>query len=172
MPNAFEEVTAKGAGTMGAMVAGLKGLRGVFTRLADEHKQVSTLFVRTLASSDPEKRADLWGKIRKELLSHERAEMQEVYAAIDREQPLMDVVEKHNREAQQLESLILQLDTISFDSPEWEPALKQLQQTVQTHVREEENDFFPRAQEALGKNRTEALEQQYLATRRIHLENL
>src|SRR5690606_31427137 len=112
MPNALEEMTTKGAGKLGAVAAGLKGLRGVFNKLAEEHTQVSVLLERTLASNDAGKRADLWSAVRKELLSHERAEAREVYGTLERERPLMDVLEKHDREAQQLEALILRLDAI------------------------------------------------------------
>lgn len=163
MPNAIETLGAKVAGTAGAVAARARGLTGVFNKLAEQHKEVAALLQRAEVASEPEKRQDLWSKIRVELLSHEQGELREVYPAFDKHVSLRDIVEEHSDDADLLESAIKEIDGIDFASDAWPLALKRLITAVQQHVEEEEKEFFPRAQDVLAKNETKGLEQRFLA---------
>jgi hemerythrin superfamily protein len=172
MPNIIEETAAKAAGKVGAIRAAFNGLDGVFRQLADEHKQVATLLASATMASTPEKRADLWGKIRQELTAHEHAERQVVYPEFEMHASLMKVVSEHEAEADELELLIRNVDTCALSSSEWEAHLKLLQKAVVHHATREEKEFFPQAQEVLGEQRVEELEKRYLSARRVLLEGL
>lgn len=78
MPNRMDSMISKGAGMVKAVKARLEGLVGVFKTLAEQHGEVAALLKRLQHS--PDKRSELWPEIRRELLSHERAELREVYA--------------------------------------------------------------------------------------------
>jgi hypothetical protein len=163
MPNSIEQLTSKVAGKAGAISARARGLTGVFNRLAEQHKEAASLLKRAEVTSDPEKRWDLWNTIRAELLSHEQGELREVYPAFDRHVSLRNIVEEHADDADLLETTIKELDEIDVTSDAWGVALKRLIAAVERHAEEEEREFFPRAQDVLGKNETSALEQRFLA---------
>jgi hypothetical protein len=163
MPNTIEQLTAKVAGKAGAVSARAKGLTGVFNKLAEQHKEVAALLKRAEVTSDPEKRRDLWRTIRVELMSHEQGELREVYPAFDRHVSLRDIVEEHADDADLLETTIKELDEIDAASEAWPVTLKRLVAAVQRHVEEEEGEFFPRAQDVLGKKETSALEERFVA---------
>jgi hemerythrin HHE cation binding domain-containing protein len=163
MPNAMESLSAKIAGTAGAAAARAKGLTGVFNKLAEQHKEAAALLKRAETTSDPEKRRDLWTKIRVELMSHEQGELREVYPAFDKHVSLRDIVEEHADDADLLESTIKELDEIDTASEAWPVTLKRLIAAVQRHAEEEEGEFFPRAQDVLGKNETRSLEERFTA---------
>jgi hemerythrin HHE cation binding domain-containing protein len=163
MPNAIESLSAKVAGTAGAAAARAKGLTGVFNKLAEQHKEVAALLQRAEIADEPEKRKDLWSKIRVELLSHEQGELREVYPAFDKHVSLRDIVEEHGDDADLLEATIQEIDGIDFASEAWPVALKRLITAVKQHAEEEEKEFFPRAQDVLGKNETKSLEERFLA---------
>ncbi len=67
----------------------------------------------------------------------------------------------HDAEASELEDAIANLDAIAPDDPEWEPAFKQVSDLVEAHVNEEESEFFPKAQEAIGKEQAHAMLSRY-----------
>lgn len=172
MPNIIEETAAKAAGKFGALKAAMSGLHGVFRRLAEEHKEVATLLARATMSSDAEKRADLWGKIRQELTAHEHAESQVVYPEFEMHASLVDIVRQHDSEAEQLEAFIQNVDRAPIASVQWEGSLKQLQEAVVRHAEREEQHFFPRVQEVIGEQRAEALGERYVAAKETLLHGL
>jgi len=75
MANSVEQIATKAAGTVKAVTAGFKGLRGVFLHLAEEHGELAALMKRVSKSSDAQVRRDHFPHIRAELLSHEKAEL-------------------------------------------------------------------------------------------------
>lgn len=162
MPNLIEQASAKLAGKVGGVQASFDGLKGVFRKLVEEHKEVAVLLKRARASHDPEKRADLWAKLRAELVSHERAEINHVYHEFLPTGDGVDLGEAHEVEADELEVLVAELDALAFDADEWQPAMDRLQQTVLRHAAREEEHYFPRLQEAIGAVRATELEELYI----------
>src|SRR5262245_63544279 len=99
MPNIMEEFAAHTAGKVGAVAARVKGLTGVFNKLAEQHKEVSALLKRVSMSHEPAKRLELWRMIRTNLLSHERAELREVYPAFQSHPELENIAQQHEQQA-------------------------------------------------------------------------
>src|SRR6188768_3042619 len=151
MANPIEQMAAKAAGTMKAVTAGFKGLRGVFLHLAEEHGEVGALMKRVSKTTDPQVRREHFPHIRAELLSHEKAELVEVYGVLANYEQLRSVVLQHNSEAHTLEKAIADVDVLDFASEEWGTSFGRLMKLVQAHVEHEENDFFPKAQELIDE---------------------
>lgn len=171
MPNPLEHSAPRLAEAPGLISPHIANLTGVFSRLAEQHRELAALLRRAEHASDPDKRRDLWGTIRRELLSHERAELSEVYSVIGQFEAVRDIARRHAPEARELEAAALELDAISCDAPAWASGLRQLSTLLEDHAQEEEHDYFPRAQEALGPTRAQALEPIFLnAQQRILAE--
>ena len=160
--NPIEKVAAKVAGKTANVQARFKGLTGVFAKLAEQHHEAGALLSSAADTDDYTKRSDLWRVIRKELMSHEQAELQEIYPVIEGYAQARDIAIRHAGHASELETLIQHLDAIAVQSDEWKPALDRLIAKVKEHVEKEEDDFFPRAQEILGEDRIKKLEDPYL----------
>src|SRR4051812_1377582 len=165
MANPIEQISVKVAGTAKAMKAGFEGLRGVFLHLAEEHGEVGALLKRVSKSDDAAIRRDHWSKIRSELLSHEQAEMAEVYPLLTSNEATREIVALHSQEAGQLKEAIAAVDAVDYASPAWGPAFERLITLVQQHVAEEENEFFPRAQEVIGEDQSKAVLERYEAAK-------
>lgn len=172
MPNPIENVMAKGAGKIAAVEARAKGLKGVFTKLAEQHREAATLLARADSATDPEKRRDLWREIKKQLISHERAELTEVYPPLSAYDSTRDIVARHGQEANELETTIQQIDAMNFDTPAWKPAIERLTALVKQHVAEEEGEFFPRAQEALGDEAAKQLEEPFMRAKQREMNTV
>lgn len=168
MPNMMEEIASKGAGTLGAATAMANGLQGVFVRLTKEHKAAIKLLKSALASDGADKRADLWAKVRRELLSHESAERTVVYPAFGD----IVVTDEHEHDAQELESLIAEVDAQAVDSDGWAQCLEQLQLAVETHAEQEETEYFPQMQGMFGKQAAKDIEARYEREKQLTMEAL
>jgi hemerythrin superfamily protein len=172
MPNILEQTAAKAAGKLGAIKAAVSGLHGVFRQLSEEHKEVATLLASATLSSDPEKRAQAWGKVRHDLTAHEHAELEIVYPEFEMHASLLDIVREHEAQADHLEALISNVDSAPIGSAQWETSVKQLHSGILRHATREEQEFFPRAQEVIGERRSEELEDQYLAVKESLLQGV
>jgi hemerythrin superfamily protein len=172
MSNAIEEAAAKAAGKFAAVQATVRGLRGVFRRLAEEHKEIAILLKRAGATNDPKKRASLWARVRAEMTAHERAERQEVYPDFEAHAALSDIVTVHDLEATELSTLIAKIDSTRSDCMQWVAFLKLVEQIWIRHAAREENQFFPRIQAVIGSTRAETLEVRYMATKQTLLRDV
>ncbi|HTV19391.1 MAG TPA: hemerythrin domain-containing protein [Polyangiaceae bacterium] len=140
--------------------------------LADQHRQALELLRRAGSVNNPAKRRQHWVEARRSLISHERAEEQVVYAMLEGRRDAQSLLEQHGEQAVELELTIADLEATDTDSDEWVWRLRDLTAMVAEHVREEESDFFPRAQRFLGENLARELEDPYVKAQREALEAL
>jgi hemerythrin superfamily protein len=166
MANSVEQIATKAAGTVKAVTAGFKGLRGVFLHLAEEHGELAALMKRVSKSSDAQVRRDHFPHIRAELLSHEKAELAEVYGLLANYEQLRGVALKHNEQAHALEKAIAEVDAQNYASEEWGARFERLFLLVQAHVEEEENEFFPKAQEVVDEDDSKQILKRYEAAKK------
>ncbi len=164
MPNRIDSMLSHGMGKVKAVKARLSGLVGVFKTLAEQHGEVTVLLER--AKTSDEKFTELWPTIRRELLSHEKAEMREVYSVLRARDATRQLAEHHDAEAAKLEQLIARVDELPVPSPARHDVFQHLIDAVIEHAREEETDIFPKAQEAIGKSQAEALDAKFLSAKR------
>jgi hemerythrin superfamily protein len=172
MANSVEHIKAKVAGVAGAVEARIKGLKGVFRKLAEQHHEVGSLLSTLKSTDDPSKRGELWTEIRRELVSHEQAELLRVYPVIEGYESIKGLAYQHTNAASELEAAIQTLDLTDAQSEAWQPALERLIVAVDAHARLEEEELFPRAQEALGDDVTGDLEASFVRAKHLAEERL
>ena len=172
MPNRMENMASKVAGKTKAAKATIKGLKGIFKKLAEEHGEVSALLKRVEMSSDPDVRAELFPTIKKELLAHEKGEISELYPLLRKHAETRAMADDHDGEADEMEALLEKLDDDKYDGKQWKQSFERLVELVQHHAKEEENEYFPKAQEVLGEERAEVLEKKYLSTKKSVMKDL
>jgi hemerythrin-like domain-containing protein len=168
----IQNVTGKHAGQSGAPSTAIRALTGVFAKLVEQHRQVAALLERAEASQSALERQELWSELRRQLLSHERAEVLEVYAALEGYDAARDMVEEHTRQAGELESAMNEVDAVDYDSDTWVSKLRDVMALVDDHVRDEETNFFPRAQEILGEQASRELEERFVGAQRQVIQTL
>lgn len=163
MPTRMDSMLSRGLGKVKAAKARLSGLVGVFQTLSEQHGEARALLER--ARSSDEKFAELWPTIRRELLSHERAETREVFPALRMHAETRALADDHDADAAELEGLIERVNGLAAGAEERRRAYAELIETVQRHVTQEERETFPLAQRTLGKARTEALDASFRAAK-------
>jgi hemerythrin superfamily protein len=168
MPNRVNETPAGTTRKADAM-EGSEELVGVFRTLADEHDQVAALFHQL--QQTPESSALLWPQIRRELVSHEHAEVRELYPLLRQFDETRDLADHHDQEAAELDALITRLDSMNVGTDEWIQLFDELVETVTQHAKEEEEaKIFPTAQSVIGEARAVELEAKLLATKQKLME--
>ena len=163
MPSHIDSMKSHGMGKVKEVKARLSGLVGVFATLAEQHGEVAALLES--AKHSDEKFAELWPMIRRELISHEQGELRELYPVLRAHGATRELADHHDAEAAQMEQLIGVIDNLGIGSPARRDQYEQLVDMVLHHAREEETDIFPKAQDAIGKDKAKELEERFLAVK-------
>lgn len=162
MSETIENFMAKMHSEAKGLKADLVGLHGVFKVLMEEHGEAAALLHRLKSESDPAQRQSTWFKVRTALLGHEKGELAAVYPELERYPQTAAIAEAHRDQAGELEGAIQRLDAVGPASEEWPELLDELIALVQAHVQEEETEYFPTAEAALGEDQAEALEARFI----------
>lgn len=164
MPTRIDSIVSKGKAAAKVVEARVRGLVGVFNTLSEQHGEVSALLKRV--QDDPSKRIALWPKIRQELVSHEKAELREVYPVVSEYAETRVLALQHDAEASDLSMLIDRIHATEISSEQWGVLFDQLVTLVEQHAQEEEQEIFPKAQEAMGATRAKDIEARFLAAKK------
>jgi len=133
--------------------------------LADHH-ELQHQFDRLL--SEPESRPTLVPLMTALLTAHSRAEEAEVYPAA-RDAGSREDVEHSQKEHLEADRLARKLGELEPDSPEFEPALKELIDAVKHHIEEEEKTVLPDMRKLMDDATRQELAQAFLDSRSEHL---
>jgi hypothetical protein len=169
MPTRIDSFVSHAMGKMKAVKARIGGLHGVFATLAEQHGEVTALIMR--CKNHPDRRSDLWPTIRAELLSHERAEMSEVFPELRTHAETRPLADHHDVEAGQLEALIDLIDATDISSDGWGTSFAELADMVGKHAQEEETETFPAAQKVLGDDLVKRLDERFVRAKQRILQS-
>ena len=131
----------------------------VFTLLEKDHEAVKGVMNKLVETSDGalKTREKLFKQLATELAVHAKIEEMLVYPRLKEIEQLKDKVEEGIEEHHEAEHLLAQLSEMAKDDDQWLPMMQQLQQAVEHHVQEEENEIFPTAREQVGEDEAEEL---------------
>jgi iron-sulfur cluster repair protein YtfE (RIC family) len=111
--------------------------------LKSDHQKVSELFAQAEASQSEGNRGQIFEKIKTELETHTHIEETVFYPRLEQEEDLKDMVAEAYEEHSEVKNLLREIEALSGDSSEFDAKLKELQENVEHHVEEEEEEMFP-----------------------------
>jgi iron-sulfur cluster repair protein YtfE (RIC family) len=116
--------------------------------LKQEHEKAKAAFGKVLKAA-PETRGQLWTKLQPELEAHEQIEDACLYEPLLRDaattdSKLADWRKTHQNEVDKVEGLIKAMRTLEPEATTWLTKLKAVHASLEDHIREEEQDIFPR----------------------------
>ena len=112
--------------------------------LRADHKLVSDLFEQFESSRSSSKKQSLALEICQELTIHAQIEEEVFYPAVQAALKDKTLVPEAKVEHETLKFLIAQIESESPDSELWEAKVKVLSEYVKHHVKEEQNELFPK----------------------------
>lgn len=128
----------------------------LFTQLKDEHEKVKSLLEKAL-SCDPDERQMLLEEIEENLIPHARAEEKTLYAAVlqksesdnpeEAENKVLEAYEEHAA----VDMLLTELTEADPEAEEWLAKVQVLKENIEHHVKEEEEELFPKVQELMSE---------------------
>ena len=129
----------------------------VFARLKQDHERVLSLFTKLRAQQGGPERQELFRTIKTELELHSQVEDLHVYRVFQQAEPTRDsaavALEAHRR----IQVLLDELTALSPENARWTTQLRALNETVESHVRSEEQDMFAKATSVMTAQEAEEL---------------
>jgi hypothetical protein len=113
--------------------------------LRADHKLVSGLFAEYEKTRSTAKKKDLVSQICKELSVHAQVEEEIFYPAVKLALNDTELVPEASVEHATLKALIAQVDGVEPDGEMFDATIKVLCEYVEHHVKEEQNEMFPKA---------------------------
>jgi iron-sulfur cluster repair protein YtfE (RIC family) len=130
-----------------------------FTLLKADHEKVADIFEKLEPTTERgvKTREDLFTRLYSELDVHARIEEEIFYPALREADQTHDLILEAYEEHAVVKQLLSELDELSKDDETWGAKLTVLQENVEHHVDEEENELFPKARKVLSTEEAEAL---------------
>lgn len=124
--------------------------------LKKQHDEVATLFEAIEKADSSSEKSRLFEELAANLVAHDAIERQILYPDCERSMGLDDELGEALVEHGVIEFCLYQA-TEALGRPDFSFKCKVLKEIVEHHVKEEENEFFPKVEKALGKDRLESL---------------
>ena len=125
--------------------------------LKQEHRKAKAALKKVLKAS-PGMRGDLWTELMPELKAHEQIEDACLYGPLAQGEAKGDATlaawrPKHTKEVARVEALLKQIDGLDPEAAAWLAKVEAVGESLDEHIREEEEDIFPRLGKAWDKAR-------------------
>ena len=119
--------------------------------LTAEHQAALAIFDKIEATDDDQTttRSHLLMKLKYALTKHAHQEESVIYPAL-REANSAHDADALNAEHGYVKTYLYELETMPNDSPEWMARVRDFRAMIEAHMREEENDIFPRFRSRLS----------------------
>ena len=131
--------------------------------LKKDHETAKQMFAQ-IEQADAERRGQLWETLKPELTVHEELEATALYGPLAQErsgdEELVDWNEHHEEEVEELEAMIEEIGTLDPAEGAWLEKVRELRQTLEHHIEEEEGDIWPRIERAWDGAKLEQAGQQ------------
>ncbi|HLG73953.1 MAG TPA: hemerythrin domain-containing protein [Chloroflexota bacterium] len=142
----------------------------VTTFLKKEHDTVEQLMARLKKTTGPKSRWNLAQRICMELLVHTEMEEKSFYPEMRNVPEVADLVQEGYQEHHEVEELIQKARPMEPSDPQLMPLMQQIEKGVKHHVREEEQEMFPKLKKACSREHlmelTKTLKQAKAAVKR------
>lgn len=127
-----------------------KGSQQLFDLLKKDHRQAEKL-MQQISSAAHDKREELFFELRRELTEHMQMEEKEFYPKLQKVAEMEDQVEDALQEHKEAREYLADLEDFDQDEDDWTSSFQDMQEAIQHHVEDEEEEIFPACREHLGE---------------------
>ena len=127
--------------------------------LEDDHKKVKKLLEDADSTTERgvKTRAELFGRIRKEMKVHETIEEEILYPALKEHPKAKEVVLEGYEEHHVVDEIMGELGATDFDDERWGAKLSVMKENIEHHIEEEEEDMFKKARQIFDADELEQM---------------
>ena len=140
--------------------------QNVIDILKQEHEMVLSM-LSELASKGISGREQKYESLKENIMPHMIGEEQALYPRLKEEAEMRDMVLESIEEHGAVKTLLGQLDSASSSEEDgWVAKLKVIQENVDHHISEEEDEIFPRMQQKMSSDELSSLGSRYEEAKR------
>lgn len=125
--------------------------------LSEDHQKVAELFSQVEESDSESAHLSLFEKIKAELETHTHIEETLFYPMLEEYEELKEMVLEAYEEHKQVKTLLREISQLAKGSDLLDAKLKVLQENVEHHVEEEEDELFPQVEDVIEEEELERL---------------
>ena len=133
--------------------------------LKEDHARVAELFEQAEGTENDKQKQKIFEQIAMELEIHTSIEEQYFYPELEKHEDFKDITLEAYEEHKQAKTLIRELKALVDGSEKFDAKLKVLQEDIEHHVEEEEEEMFPQVRKAFSKDQIEAWGEQFAAAK-------
>jgi hypothetical protein len=126
--------------------------------LKREHGKAKAAFTE-IEGASADRRGALWEKLRPELEQHEEMEETHLYGPVaheaDGDESLRTWKTTHHQQVEEAEGLIREIGRMQPSDAQWLTTVKSLRSALESHIRQEEQEIWPRIMRAWPPARLE-----------------
>ncbi|MGL4622198.1 hemerythrin domain-containing protein [Chroococcidiopsis sp.] len=133
--------------------------------LERDHSRIRTLFSDIQGTDDPQGVEDSFEKLDNLLTLHARSEELVLYPQASNCENTLELIDKGREEHNKGDRMIMEIKSINPQESEFKQKINQLQEFMENHLNEEENELFPKIRECLSDETREQLGNQLKETK-------
>jgi hemerythrin superfamily protein len=102
-----------------------------------------------------QQRLEIFQRIKTELLGHAKAEEKEFYSVLQESEETAEDASHAIEEHQEVEELLQEMSQLEANDDDFVEKLGELKHATEHHIKDEENELFPKARKAIGDRAAE-----------------
>ena len=158
-----QDTIAAISGVAGSIISRSDQEIGICDLIRLDHTKVNVLFAQIKSTNDPQKLQEYFGQIYLDLSAHSEAEEQVIYPAV---RPYYNDIQELYNEQAEAKKLLEQIKAMSCeDTVEFKAAVERLMIAVTAHIKEEEDEMFPRIHESFGDEQQKLMATEFKAAK-------
>lgn len=134
----------------------------IITILKADHKEVAALLKKLLKEKVDKSKESVFSQIYEALSLHAKFEEKTFYPAVKKTAKTKDLVLESYVEHDVIKTLLSDIKKMSPKDELWKAKITVLHEVVKHHVKEEEEELFPKAKKILGKEQLDSMGEKYL----------
>lgn len=137
----------------------------IWQAIRDDHDRLDRLFGQIEDAEESEARARLVAELMQELEAHAQGEEKAVYPELEKLAELSDRLAQSREDHDEMRTLLRRLVATEEEEEQLE-LLSELEDLVQDHVEEEEDEVIPVAEKAIGEAEAEEMLRRFEAAKK------
>lgn len=143
---------------MAQQASNLQHSKQLFDLLKKDHREVEKL-MKQIESASHEKRESIFEVLKQELTLHMQIEEKEFYPKLQKVQEMKDRMEDAIQEHREVKEYLSELEDLDQDEDEWLSSFQDMQEAIQHHVEDEEEEIFPDSKKYLSEEQLSEIAQ-------------
>ena len=135
--------------------------------LKADHKEVAALLKKLLKSRTTHSKDSVFSQIYEALTIHAEFEEKTFYPAVKKNSETKNLVMESYVEHDLIKILLSDIKDMPANDKTWKAKVTVLEEIIKHHVKEEEQDLFPKAKRILDKEQLEDMAKKYLDFKEI-----